>query len=212
MLLAGEMEIAEILPPFPSAAFEKVKVLLASNSPRRRRLLQMILPSFEIADNIDINETYPVDLKPEDVPSYIAVLKAKAHDDLLEDNELMITADTVVILDGHIYGKPHSREDAIDMIGRLAGRTHLVVTGVALSAKGHERDVFSETTAVHFADLSRTQIEEYVDRYRPFDKAGAYGVQEWIGAVGIRGIDGCYYNVMGLPLHTLYSHLAAYYK
>ena len=196
MLSAGDMEIPEILPPYPAPVFEKVKVLLASNSPRRRQLLQMILPS---------------DLKPEDVPAYIAVVKAKAHDDLLEDNELMITADTVVILDGHIYGKPHSRDEAIDMIGRLAGRTHHVVTGVALSARGHERDVFSESTAVKFAELSRAQIEEYVDRYRPFDKAGAYGVQEWIGAVGIKGIDGCFYNVMGLPLHTLYDHLAAFY-
>ncbi len=211
MLSAGDMEIPEILPPYPAPVFEKVKVLLASNSPRRRQLLQMILPSFEIADNIDVDESYPSDLKPEDVPAYIAVVKAKAHDDLLEDNELMITADTVVILDGHIYGKPHSRDEAIDMIGRLAGRTHHVVTGVALSARGHERDVFSETTAVKFAELSRAQIEEYVDRYRPFDKAGAYGVQEWIGAVGIKGIDGCFYNVMGLPLHTLYDHLAAFY-
>lgn len=211
MLSAGDMEIPEILPPYPALVFEKVKVLLASNSPRRRQLLQMILPSFEIADNIDVDESYPSDLKPEDVPAYIAVVKAKAHDDLLEDNELMITADTVVILDGHIYGKPHSRDEAIDMIGRLAGRTHHVVTGVALSARGHERDVFSETTAVKFAELSRAQIEEYVDRYRPFDKAGAYGVQEWIGAVGIKGIDGCFYNVMGLPLHTLYDHLAAFY-
>ena len=211
MLSAGDMEIPEILPPYPAPVFEKVKVLLASNSPRRRQLLQMILPSFEIADNIDVDESYPSDLKPEDVPAYIAVVKAKAHDDLLEDNELMITADTVVILDGHIYGKPHSRDEAIDMISRLAGRTHHVVTGVALSARGHERDVFSETTAVKFAELSRAQIEEYVDRYRPFDKAGAYGVQEWIGAVGIKGIDGCFYNVMGLPLHTLYDHLAAFY-
>lgn len=211
MLSAGNMEIPEILPPYPAPVFEKVKVLLASNSPRRRQLLQMILPSFEIADNIDVDESYPSDLKPEDVPAYIAVVKAKAHDDLLEDNELMITADTVVILDGHIYGKPHSRDEAIYMIGRLAGRTHHVVTGVALSARGHERDVFSESTAVKFAELSRVQIEEYVDRYRPFDKAGAYGVQEWIGAVGIKGIDGCFYNVMGLPLHTLYDHLAAFY-
>ena len=211
MLSAGDMEIPEILPPYPAPVFEKVKVLLASNSPRRRQLLQMILPSFEIAGNIDVDESYPSDLKPEDVPAYIAVVKAKAHDDLLEDNELMITADTVVILDGHIYGKPHSRDEAIDMIGRLAGRTHHVVTGVALSARGHERDVFSESTAVKFAELSRAQIEEYVDRYRPFDKAGAYGVQEWIGAVGIKGIDGCFYNVMGLPLHTLYDHLAAFY-
>lgn len=212
MRSAGDMEAVEIVPPLPSAAFKSVKVLLASNSPRRRQLLQMILPSFEIADNIDVDESYPADIKPEDVPAYIAVAKAKAHDNLLEDNELMITADTVVILDGRIYGKPHSREEAVDMLGRLSGRTHHVVTGVALSAKGHERDVFSETTAVRFAELSKAQIEDYVDRYRPFDKAGAYGVQEWVGAVGISGLDGCYYNVMGLPLHTLYEHLARFYQ
>lgn len=211
MRSVGDMTTVEMVPPFPSPAFGKVKVLLASNSPRRRQLLQMILPSFEIADNIDVDESYPADMKPEEVPAYIAVLKAKAHDDLLEDDELMITADTVVILDGHIYGKPHTREEAVDMLGRLAGRTHHVVTGVALSAKGRVCDVFSETTAVRFANLSKVQIEEYVDRYRPFDKAGAYGVQEWVGAVGISGLDGCYYNVMGLPLHTLYEHLARFY-
>lgn len=207
---AGKMEISDILPPLPSPTLSGVKVLLASNSPRRRQLLQMILPSFDIADNIDVDESYPADLRPEDVPAYIAVLKARAHDDLLGDNELMITADTVVILDGHIYGKPHSRDEAVEMLGRLCGHTHHVVTGVALSARGCERDVFSETTYVHFAELSKRQIEEYVDRYRPFDKAGAYGVQEWIGAVGIRGIDGCFYNVMGLPLHALYEHLTRF--
>lgn len=212
MHTAGNMDVSVILPPLPSAAFEGVRVLLASNSPRRRQLLQMILPQFDIADNIDVDESYPAVMAPEDVPAYVAVLKAKAHDEALIDKELMITADTVVILDGHIYGKPHSRDEAVEMIERLAGRTHKVVTGVALSARGYERDVFSETTAVHFADLSRPQIEEYVDRYRPYDKAGAYGVQEWIGAVGIKGIDGCFYNVMGLPLHALYTHLGGFYR
>lgn len=212
MLTDGNMDASVILPPLPSTAFDGVRVLLASNSPRRRQLLQMILPRFEIADNIDVDESYPAVMAPEDVPAYVAVLKAKAHDEALSDKELMITADTVVILDGHIYGKPHSRDEAVEMIERLAGRTHKVVTGVALSARGYERDVFSETTAVRFARLSRPQIEEYVDRYRPFDKAGAYGVQEWIGAVGIKGIDGCFYNVMGLPLHALYTHLSGFYR
>lgn len=212
MLTAGNMDASVILPPLPSTAFDGVRVLLASNSPRRRQLLQMILPRFEIADNIDVDESYPAVMAPEDVPAYVAVLKAKAHDEALSDKELMITADTVVILDGHIYGKPHSRDEAVEMIERLAGRTHKVVTGVALSARGYERDVFSETTAVRFARLSRPRIEEYVDRYRPFDKAGAYGVQEWIGAVGIKGIDGCFYNVMGLPLHALYTHLSGFYR
>ena len=210
MHMDGDMEMSAILPPFPSPEFCDINVLLASNSPRRRQLLQMILPSFAIADNIDVDESYPHTLAPEEVPAYIAVAKARAHDVTLADNELLITADTVVILDGHIYGKPHSREDAIDMIGRLSGRTHTVVTGVALSANNCRRDVFSESTSVHFGELTHTEIEEYVDRFRPFDKAGAYGVQEWIGAVGIKGIDGCFYNVMGLPLHALYKHLVSF--
>lgn len=212
MLTGGEMENSVILPPLPSPAFEGVKVLLASNSPRRRQLLRFILPEFEIADNIDVDESYPGGMAPEDVPAFVAVLKAKAHDASLKADELMITADTVVILDGQIYGKPHSREEAVEMLECLSGRTHRVVTGVALSAPGHTRDVFSETTSVHFARLSRSIIEEYVDRYRPFDKAGAYGVQEWIGAVGIKGIDGCFYNVMGLPLHALFTHLERFFR
>ncbi len=199
-----------ILPPLPSPALEGVKVLLASNSPRRRQLLQLILPQFYIADNIDVDESYPADMAPDHVPAYIAMLKAKAHKDLLEENELMITADTVVVVDGEIFGKPKSRDDAVGMLGRLSGRGHVVVSGVAISAKYRKPDVFTETTKVHFAALTRKEIEDYVDRYRPFDKAGAYGVQEWIGAVGIKGIEGCYYNVMGLPLHALYNHLASF--
>lgn len=205
------MTNTEILPPLPAPEMRDVEVLLASNSPRRRELLKMILPTYSIAPNIDINECYPSDMPVEKVPEYLASAKADAHESTLKDNQLMITADTVVILDGKIYGKPHSREDAIEMIEALSGRSHKVVTGVAFTTPGKPRCVFSETTTVHFAPLTRAQIEDYVDRYRPFDKAGAYGVQEWIGAVGIEGIDGCFYNVMGLPLSALYKHLRELY-
>ncbi len=206
------MTNTEILPPFPVPEMKDVKVLLASNSPRRRELLKMILPSYSIAPNIDIDESFPSDLAVEKVPEYLAGAKADAHAGLLKENELMITADTVVILDGKIYGKPHSRDEAVEMIEALSGRSHKVVTGVALTTPGKPRSVFSETTTVHFAPLTRRQIEDYVDRYKPFDKAGAYGVQEWIGAVGIEGIDGCFYNVMGLPLSALYKHLTELYS
>ena len=207
MLTAGDMDTNTILPPWPSPEFENINVLLASNSPRRRQLLHFILPHFEIADNKDVDESYPATLTPEQVPAFVAGLKANAHRSSLTDDELMITADTVVILDGRIYGKPHSRCEALDMIGKLSGRTHKVVTGVALTMPGHNCDIFSETTLVEFANLSPQEIETYVDIFKPYDKAGAYGVQEWIGAVGIKSITGCFYNVMGLPLHTLYTHL-----
>lgn len=206
------MTNTEILPPLPTPEMEGVEVLLASNSPRRRELLKMIIPEYSLAPNIDIDESYPADLAVEKVPEYIANAKADAHAPLLKENELMITADTVVILDGKIYGKPHSREEAVEMIEALSGRCHKVITGVVLTTPGKPRCVFSETTTVHFVKLSRRNIEDYVDRYQPFDKAGAYGVQEWIGAVGIEGIDGCFYNVMGLPLSALNRKLVAMYS
>lgn len=205
------MTDSKTLPPLPTPGMSGVEVLLASNSPRRRELLKMILPHYRIAPNIDIDESYPADIPVEKVPEYLARAKADAHAGMLKDNELMITADTVVILDGKIYGKPHSRDEAVDMIETLSGHSHKVVTGVALTTPSKPRRIFSETTIVHFASLAHNRIEEYVDRYRPFDKAGAYGVQEWIGAVGIEGIDGCFYNVMGLPLSALFRNLTEMY-
>lgn len=182
------------------------KILLASGSPRRRELLAMIAPDFAVAPGRDVDESYPSDIPAEKVAEYLSKVKANAYIDLLADDEIIITADTVVIIDGRILGKPAGRDDAVAMLRSLSGRRHKVVTGVTVTAR--DRSIsFDETTVVEFAPLSDDEIDAYVDTFRPYDKAGAYGIQEWIGAVGIKGIQGCYYNVMGLPVHTLYHRL-----
>lgn len=213
------------VPPLPSPAFACKTVMLASNSPRRRELLGLILPAFTIAPRRDIDEAYPADLAPADVPAYLSRLKADAYADLLTPDTLLITADTVVISEpsefsessessesSKILGKPRSEAEACAMLRSLAGRTHTVVTGVTLrSGSGRRDETFSETTRVTFGPLTDSEIAQYVARYRPLDKAGAYGIQEWLGAAAIARIDGCFYNVMGLPLHALYRHLTAYF-
>ncbi len=207
------------VPPLPSPAFAGKTVMLASNSPRRRELLGLILPEFSIAPRRDIDEAYPADLAPAAVPAYLSRLKADAYADLLTPDTLIITADTVVISEpsefsesSKILGKPHSEAEACAMLRSLAGRTHTVVTGVTLrSGSGRRDETFSETTRVTFGPLTDSEIAQYVARYRPLDKAGAYGIQEWLGAAAIARIDGCFYNVMGLPLHALYRHLTAYF-
>ncbi len=205
--------VASIAPPLPSPRFKDINVLLASNSPRRRELLGLILPSFEIAVPRNIDEIYPSDMPAADVPAYLSRLKAGAYADLLTPGELIVTADTIVIADGKIMGKPHNAEEASAMLNVLQNATHTVVTGVTLlSLEGKKTDTFSETTNVTFGPLSDDEIERYIERYRPFDKAGAYGIQEWIGAAAIARIDGCFYNVMGLPLHTLYTHLKDFFN
>lgn len=183
-----------------------MRILLASNSPRRRELLRLIAPDFAIASMHDIDETYPATLAPADVPLFLSQLKAKAYSKDLVEDEVIITADTVVINNGQILGKPHTEEEAVTMLLSLMGHTHTVVTGVTLTST-QKTESFAESTEVTFDSIGREEIEWYVRNYRPFDKAGAYGIQEWIGCVGISEIKGCFYNVMGLPLHTLYQHL-----
>lgn len=201
-----------IMPPLPSQSLKDINILLASNSPRRRELLGMIVPSFEIAVSKDVREEYPADLAPEKVPEFLSKLKAAAYRDILMPDELIITADTVVILDGEILGKPHGKEGAREMLRRLRSKTHTVVTGVTLtSLSGKKEDTFSESTEVTFGELSDREIDIYVERYMPLDKAGAYGIQEWIGGAAIKSINGCFYNVMGLPLHALYLHLKDFF-
>ena len=205
------MNPGTVLPPLPSAAFADKKVVLASGSPRRRELLAYIIPYFSIADNRDVKESYPADLDPVRVPEYLSQLKASAYTDLLQPDELLITADTVVILDNEILGKPRDNADACRMLGLLSDKVHTVVTGVTLTAP--DRTVtFSERTSVEFGHLGTEEIRDYVELYRPLDKAGAYGIQEWAGAAAIKKIEGCYYNVMGLPLHALYTHLKDFYR
>lgn len=185
-----------------------LRPVLASNSPRRRELLGMMVPSFRLASPPDVDETYPDSLPHHDVPAFLSRLKGAACDrSQLAENEVLVTADTVVLCDGLLLGKPHGRDEAIEMLTRLSGRSHEVVTGVTLTDRAGNLLTFSETTKVHFAKIRPEDIVTYVDIFRPYDKAGAYGIQEWIGAVGIRGVDGCFYNVMGLPLSALYRHL-----
>ncbi|MCM1067291.1 MAG: Maf family nucleotide pyrophosphatase [Muribaculaceae bacterium] len=200
----------KVLPPLPSEAYRDVRVVLASNSPRRRELLGLIVPAFEIAQSKDVEETYPAILDQHKVPEYLSRLKAEAYRHDIGEEVLLITADTVVILDGTILGKPQSAAEAKEMLRRLSGRTHTVVTGVCLSTINRSES-FSASTKVSFAPLAESEIEAYVERFMPLDKAGAYGIQEWVGAAAIEGIEGSFYNVMGLPLHALYLHLRDFF-
>lgn len=189
-----------------------MKLILASNSPRRKQLLAGLDLPFEVRVKDGIDETYPRDLLAEEVPVWISRRKAEAYD--IADGEVLITADTVVAVGGRILGKPASPKEAKQMLSSLSGRTHHVITGVTLRVRRKERgdadDYFSfnAVTEVTFTTLSREQIDYYVATYKPMDKAGAYGIQEWIGYVGVTGIQGSYYNVMGLPVQRLSQALA----
>lgn len=183
------------------------KLFLASASPRRRQLLQELDMDIHLIEPRDIEENYPEDLDCFKVAEYISTEKALAYKDIVTPVQIIITADTVVICDGEVLGKPHGgKDEAVEMLKKLSDKTHHVVTGVSLLATEGVRS-FSTVTEVTFDKLSDDEIAYYVEKYKPFDKAGAYGIQEWIGYIGIKGIKGCYYNVMGLPLHDLYSHL-----
>ncbi len=182
------------------------KILLASHSPRRRELLGKLDVELTILPLIEVEESYPSDLKSEDVAAFISRKKANPYIEQLKKNEILLTADTVVVCGGEVLGKPSDKQNAVEMLRLLSGQTHKVVTGVTLATQ-NQTVTFSEITEVDFAMLSLDEINYYVDKYRPFDKAGAYGIQEWIGYVGISGIRGDYYNVMGLPLHSLYNRL-----
>ena len=184
----------------------KYKIILASKSPRRKELLAMLDIPFEIKVKNGIDESYPAEMPAVEVPEYLAQKKGKAYSADIKDNEMVITADTVVILDDIIYGKPHDKEEAVEMLMRLQGRTHTVASGVCVATKGNIKS-FTVCTAVTFAPISREEACWYVDRYLPLDKAGAYGIQEWIGCAAVAGIDGSFYNVMGLPVHQLYNVL-----
>ncbi len=181
------------------------KIILASGSPRRKEILSLLGLDFEVRVK-DLEEDYPTDLPPKVVPEYLAQLKAKSYLPELADDELLITADTVVIVDNEIIGKPQNRTNAIEMLQKISGRAHLVITGVCLTTRNRQK-TFSSKSKVHIRDLSLQEIEYYVDTYHPFDKAGAYGVQDWLGAVAIHRIKGSYYNIMGLPSDLLYNEL-----
>ena len=184
------------------------RIILASGSPRRREILKILGFDFEVITK-DVEETYPNNLQGADIPMHIAVLKASAFDSDLQslpDNTIIIASDTIVYIDNKVIGKPKGREDAIKMLKTLSGRCHQVLTGVCIKTKDRQRSFFAESK-VWFRELSDDEIIYYVDNYRPFDKAGAYAVQEWIGAAAIAKIEGSYYNVMGLPSQMLYNEL-----
>ena len=183
------------------------KIILASNSPRRRELLAGLDLPFEVKVLPDIDESFPSGLSMEETACYIAREKADAYTRLLADDELVITADTIVVVDNEILGKPHDGDDARRMLRMISGRTHQVITGVCLMDKMRTK-VFAVSTDVTFKRLLDKEIDYYVETYKPFDKAGAYGIQEWIGYIGVTNLSGSYFNVMGLPVQRIYTELA----
>lgn len=181
-------------------------LFLASKSPRRRELLNAAGITYSLVD-VDVEEVHPADMDIEDVPEYLARIKAEAAIPMLQGDDLVIAADSVVIMDDRIFGKPANKAEATEMISALAGRHHLVITGVFIG--NHKRgEGFSDFTSVWLNPMSDAEIEHYIDTWSPFDKAGSYGIQDWIGWAKVARIEGSYANVMGLPVHKVYEVLA----
>ena len=184
---------------------EKYKIILASQSPRRIELLSGLNIKFEV-QVLDVNEDFPVQMVGVDIPMYLAEKKANAYKHLMDENTMIITADTIVWHEGKVLGKPVDETDARRMLRALSGKTHQVITGVCISTL-QRRKVFHVISDVRFARLAEAEIEYYLQNFKPYDKAGSYGVQEWIGFVGVEHINGSYFNVMGLPVQRLYNEL-----
>ncbi len=182
------------------------KVILASKSPRRHFLLGELGIDFEIVENHDVDEDYPLDMKPEKIPVYLAKKKAAGFSGILSNDSILITADTIVWCKGKVLSKPEDKEDAFRILKKLSGNKHTVITGVCIKSLSKEV-TFIATTDVYFATLTEEEIDHYLEEYKPYDKAGAYGIQEWIGYIGIEKINGSYFNVMGLPIQKLYHEL-----
>lgn len=182
------------------------RIILASNSPRRKELLAGLDIDFEVDTRNNFEESFSSDTPHGKIPSLMSEGKSDGFHRPLEENEILITSDTMVLCGEEVLGKPHSRENAIRMLQLLSGREHKVITAVTIRDK-YRRNTVSDTAIVHFKPLSDAEIEYYVDKYRPFDKAGAYGIQEWIGYIGITGIEGSYYTIMGFPVHLVYGLL-----
>lgn len=186
------------------------RLILASKSPRRQELLKGLGFDFEVRTK-EIDEDYSESLKRGEIPLYLSKKKAEAFKDELKANEILITSDTVVCLGDSVFNKPETPEEAIAMIQALSGKSHEVITGVCLTSV-NKQSAFIDTTTVTFSNLDQSEIEYYVEVYKPFDKAGAYGIQEWIGYVGIEKIEGSYFNVVGLPTQKLYVELKKFLK
>ena len=184
-------------------------IILASNSPRRKELLSGLDIDYEVKVLPDIAERYPENLPTEEIPRYIAAEKAEAYKALMTPQDLIITADTVVVLGDEVLGKPVDAEDAKRMLHELSGKTHQVMTGVCLMTLEKQHS-FTVITDVTFKTLTDEEINYYVEKYQPMDKAGAYGIQEWIGYIGVTGLNGSYFNVMGLPVQRIYNELKVF--
>lgn len=184
----------------------KYKIILASNSPRRKELLEGLDLDFEVKVLSDIKESFPDNLDVRDIPVFIAAEKAEAYKPSMAADELIITADTIVVLENEVLGKPKDCTDAQRMLRLLSGKTHQVITGVCLTTRNlqHKFSVVSDVTFKHFTEK---EINYYIDKYHPLDKAGAYGIQEWIGHIGVTALHGSYFNVMGLPVQRIYEEL-----
>ncbi|WOG21169.1 Maf-like protein [Bacteroides thetaiotaomicron] len=185
---------------------DKYQIILASNSPRRKELMSGLGVDYVVRTLPDVDESYPADLAGAAIPEYISRKKADAYRSIMQPGELLITADTIVWLDGKVLGKPEGREGAVEMLRSLSGKSHQVFTGVCLTTTEWQKS-FTAASDVEFDVLSEEEIWYYVDKYRPMDKAGAYGVQEWIGYIGVKSISGSFYNIMGLPIQKLYGEL-----
>ncbi|MCA6074591.1 Maf family nucleotide pyrophosphatase [Fulvivirga sedimenti] len=184
-------------------------ILLASNSPRRHELLRQAGLGFTVVQNL-MEETFPQDMPPEEVPRYLAEQKAEFNKEILEGDEILITADTIVKLNDQILGKPNSTPEATELLKSLSGKWHEVITGVCLLSRTLQVS-FSETTRVKFRNITEEEIDYYVRNYMPYDKAGAYGIQEWIGLIGIDRIEGSYFNVVGLPINRVWYELQQFH-
>jgi septum formation protein len=185
------------------------KIILASNSPRRKELLAGLDVQFEVRIIKGIDESYPATLPTKEIAEYIAQKKAAAYRETMANDELVITADTIVVLGDEVLGKPKDAADARRMLHELSGKTHQVITGVVLTTKEQQKH-FSVVSNVTFKELADSEIDYYVDTYKPMDKAGAYGIQEWIGYVGVTRLEGSYFNVMGLPVQRIYEAMSSF--
>ena len=185
---------------------DKYQIILASNSPRRKELMSGLGVDYVVRTLPDVDESSPAALAGADNPEYISREKADAYRSIMQPGELLITADTIVWLDGKVLGKPEGREGAVEMLRSLSGKSHQVFTGVCLTTTEWQKS-FTAASDVEFDVLSEEEIRYYVDKYQPMDKAGAYGVQEWIGYIGVKSISGSFYNIMGLPIQKLYGEL-----
>jgi septum formation protein len=182
------------------------RIILASASPRRKELLAGLCVDFEIDTKNNFEEIYPETISHESIPEFLSEGKSHGFHRPLQDNEILITSDTLVLCEDHVMGKPQNRDEAFQMLRQLSGRSHKVITAITIRNSSRQ-STLSDTAIVHFKGLTDSEISHYIDTFKPYDKAGAYGIQEWIGYIGIDKIEGSYFTIMGLPVHLVYQEL-----